>query len=122
MKKTIKEELNKEYIIYQEYLDDNSLLKQRLESNGNIEIVIQYIENSKIQENYIMTINNHSKQYYQISEDNSAIAVYQQENQHLSLQKVYDVKRHRMIWEEYADIFYEQKFQKQQRKIKQMYN
>ena len=111
MKKTLKEELQPS--IVETYLDDNSLLKVRRTNNNTLEVVIQFIENSYIKEHLLMTMDHNLDQYYEINDDNSAIAIYKERYGDLILRKAYDVKNHELIPEEFIDIFYSQKFNKE---------
>lgn len=117
MKSTIKEEKQTK-IIKEEYLNDNSLLVYKLESNKEEELLvaaIQYIKSSTcLKEDTLFSVskNKPNSKFLSISADNETIAVFEKEEESFKLRKIYEVTDHSLISDEFIDIVYANKFSK----------
>lgn len=115
MKKTIKKEMEKN-IIHSNYIDDNLLLECVYdEERDSVTIRVCYIKGNSIQETIFTTISMDSymesfSELVRVSEQKDTIAVFKKQDSLLTLDKVYDIKEHSMIPEDFKDVVFKQKF------------
>ena len=113
MKKTIKEELNRQ-ILKQTLINDNTLLE--IESNKrNIIISVRFVEGLGIKEHVlthmdVAVFTDHIDEIIQFNEDKSAIAIFQLVDGVLVLANVYDTLKHQFAISDFIDIVYRLKF------------
>ena len=118
MKKTIKADKSRK-ILQEEFLNDNSLLELTMEDNRDILVGIRFVEGVGfgIKEHILtkMSIYDYLSEYsnlVKISEDSSAIAIFNKTKAGYQLDRLYDLEEHAFALDEFIDIVFEKKFPK----------
>lgn len=118
MKKTIKADKSRK-ILQEEFLNDNSLLELTMEDNRDILVGIRFVEGVGfgIKEHILtkMSIYDYLSEYsnlVKISEDSSAIAIFNKTKAGYQLDRLYNLEEHAFALDEFIDIVFEKKFPK----------
>lgn len=112
MKKTIKEDLETKYL-KEELVNDNTLLLYEILGKNNILLKMRYIERNTLKETNIinLTLEEYmSGKVVRLNEDNTALAIFKNEDDKEVLTQVYDLETHYSTCLDFMDILYNKKF------------
>ena len=112
MKKTIKEDLETKYL-KEELVNDNTLLLYEILGKNNILLKMRYIGRNTLKETNIinLTLEEYmSGKVVRLNEDNTALAIFKNEDDKEVLTQVYDLETHYSTCLDFMDILYNKKF------------
>ena len=118
MKKTIKEELEEQYLRAVLLNDENLLIyTENEETKDKVDVKVRYIEYDTIVERYITSITKKEfltkrNDLLEINDEHTAIAIFKEENKELVLNRIYMLDTHYYNIEDFLDLEYKRYFPK----------
>ena len=121
MKKNISEEMLVRFE-WTTLIDDNALIiyRQNEEDKDKVDICLRYVEHNSIKDQFLITLPREKmfRDFIEVNEDNTAIAIYEEKDNQKVLSRVYKIEDHSFGIPEFLDLEYKQLFPPRKEKPK----